>query len=36
MGPAVPMLSKNVTHRYSWNLIEADSWLRRQPLLGDQ
>jgi hypothetical protein len=36
VGPAAPMPSMNAEHSYRWKLIDADSWLREQPLLGDQ
>ena len=31
-----PVSSKDPKHQYSWQLADADAWLRQQPLLRDQ
>jgi len=36
VGRAVPMPSRDSKNRYSWKLVDADAWLRKQPLLRDR
>jgi hypothetical protein len=31
-----PISSGDPKHKYSWELAEADAWLRKQPLVRDQ
>jgi hypothetical protein len=31
-----PISSGDPDHRYSWQLVDADAWLRKQPLVRDQ
>ena len=33
---AAPVPSKDAKRRYSWRLVDADAWLRKQPLLRDR
>jgi len=36
VGKTALMPSKDPKHRYAWKLVDADAWLRQQPLLSNR